>query len=393
MENKRCHRRAVSTRSGRIVAFEIIRVIDDETSLKSPVRLQRKPVEQRYDRNTHRFRLGQRVGVAFSMIVRKRRRHLSAGAQELNVLALDEMHLVVQRLEQRLNLSDWNARQQCEVGYFLDLCVANHSTIQFFDESGNPIPGHTTICRISPVPELDFARHDFLAVFDALSPVVENSRLEKSVLDSPWPDIPKLPKEILPLPKTMRQTSVGLPVVPEREHLLQSNLIREDQEQATPKSLVRASLTAFVQSKKIVVRWYSLLFDFCEPLHSWYPLHSADEVLDRPHGFQYDDILGNEIVGICLESRPSRLHRLLQKREPRRESFCLPFETWPAEISVTTASSFSCYRLPRIRENQQRAFRHRHLPNASARNSRPERGTAIASAVPRRLRGHRRGAG
>ena len=327
------------------------------------------------------------------MIVRKERRHLPAGTQELNVLALDEIHFVVQRLDQRPNLSDWDAGQQREIGNFLDVCVVYHSTIQLLDKSGNPIPGDATICRFSPVPEFDFARHDFLAVFDAFSPVVENSRLEKSVLDSPWPDIPKLPKEILPLPKTIRQSSVGLPVVPKREHLLQSSLIREDQEQAAPKGFVWPALAAVVQSKEIVVRWNFLLFDFGQPLHTCHSLHGADEGLDRPHGFQHHDFLGNEIMGIGLESRPPRLQRLLQKREPRRESLRLPFEAWPAEIAATTASFSSCYRLSRIRENQQRAFRHRRLPNASARNSWPERGTAIASAVPRRLRGHCRGAG
>ena len=109
VKNERRHRRAVSACGCGIVVFEVIRVVDDEPSLKSPVRLQRKPVEQRYDGNTHRLCLGQRLRVSFSMIVGKRRRHLAAGTHELNVLAFDEIHLVVQRLEQRLNLSDWDA--------------------------------------------------------------------------------------------------------------------------------------------------------------------------------------------------------------------------------------------------------------------------------------------
>ena len=124
----------------------------------------------------------------------------------------------------------------------------------------------------------------------------------------------------------MSQSVVGLPVVPKRKHLLQSRLIREDHEYAAPKGLVRPSLAAFVQSEEIVVRGNLLLSDFGEPLHSRYPLYGANEVLNRPHGFQHDDILGNEIMGFGLESRPPRLQRLLQKREPRRESFRLSFD-------------------------------------------------------------------
>ena len=210
-----------------------------------------------------------------------------------------------------MNLSDWDSRQQRVIGDLLEVCLVDHSTIQFIDQSGDPIPRHAAICRIPSVPELDFARHDFLAVFDTFLPVVEYSCLEKSVLDSPWPDIPKLLKEIFPLPKTMSQSVVGLPVIPKRKHLPQSSLIREDHEYAASKSFARSLLAALVQSKKIVVRGDFFFFDFGEPLHSRYSLHGANELLDRPHGFQHDDILGNEIMGFGLEPRPSRLHSFL----------------------------------------------------------------------------------
>ena len=259
--------------------------------------------------------------------------------------------------------------QQGVVCDVLDVRLVRHLTVQFFNKSDYPIPGGPALSRIPSVPELNFARQDFLTVLDTFPPVFENSRLEKSVLDSPSPDIPKLLKEIFPLSKTIRQPVVGLPVVPKRKHLLQGSLIREDHENSASKGLVRPSFASLVQSEEVVVWGDFLLFDLGEPLHSGYALHRANEVVNRAYGLQHDDFFGYKVMGFGLESRPSRLQRLLKKRESRRESFCLPFEAWSVKIPATTASSSSRHRLSRIRENQQRTFRHRHLPNSSAWNS------------------------
>ena len=52
MENERRHGRAVPAGIDRIVTFEVVRVIDDEPSLKPAVCLQWKPIEQGDDGET-----------------------------------------------------------------------------------------------------------------------------------------------------------------------------------------------------------------------------------------------------------------------------------------------------------------------------------------------------
>ena len=201
--------------------------------------------------------------------------------------------------------------QKRVIGDLLNVGLGNHLTGQVFDKVDYPIPSGAALFRILPIPELDFARHDILTVVDTLPPVFEYSRLLKTILDSPVPDVTKLLKERFPLSEISRHHLVGPPLLPKRDHLPQGGLIPEDHEHATPKGLVRSCFSIGSQGEKVIVRGDFLVFDFGEPLHSWHSLHRANEIVNRPHRLQHHDFLGNKIMGLCLEPRPSRLQRLL----------------------------------------------------------------------------------
>ena len=132
----------------RIVTFEVVRIIDDEPPLKPAVRLQRKPIEQRDDGGTGRRIFGQRFLVSILEFVRQRSGHLSAGAKELDLFALDEVDVALDRLEQRANLNHGEMNQKRVIGNFLDVRLGNHSSGHIFDKVDNPIPGGAALLRV-----------------------------------------------------------------------------------------------------------------------------------------------------------------------------------------------------------------------------------------------------
>ncbi len=119
---------------------------------------------------------------------------MSASSKELNLFALDEMYLSIDRLKKRTDLSYRETDQQGVVGYLLNARLSNDLTTQYFNKLGNPIPSGSSLSRSLSRPEFDLARHDLLAVFDPFTPIVEYSRLLKTILDSPVPYVMQLLK-------------------------------------------------------------------------------------------------------------------------------------------------------------------------------------------------------
>ena len=58
MENERSHGRAMPASGCRVIELEPVRIVHDKPSLKSTVRLQRQPIQQRNDREPDGLLLG-----------------------------------------------------------------------------------------------------------------------------------------------------------------------------------------------------------------------------------------------------------------------------------------------------------------------------------------------
>ena len=150
------------------------------------------------------------------------------------------------------------------------------------------------------MPKLDFAWHQLLAVFDALLPVFEYARFLKSIPDPPIPNVTKLLKEGFPPSQTPWKLPVGLPPFPERNHLLQGSLIRQDQEYAAPKIPVRPCLAITGQGEEVVIRRDFFGLDLGKPLHSRHFFYGTNELAYRSHRLQHHNFLGDEITGLHL---------------------------------------------------------------------------------------------
>ena len=190
--------------------------------------------------------------------------------------------------------------QERVIGDFLDVRLGDHSPGHTFDKADNPVPGRTALFGVLPMPKLDFAWHYFLTVLNAILPVIEYPRFLKAIPDTPMPHVTKLLKEGFPSPQAPWKPPVGQPPFPKRNHLLQSNLVREDHEYAAPKGLVRSCLTITGQGEEVVVRRDFFSLDLGQPLHSRHCFHGADELVYRSHRLQHHDLLGDEITGLHL---------------------------------------------------------------------------------------------
>ena len=341
------------------VGLEVVRVVDDKSPRKSAVRLQRKPIEQGNDGGAGGRFLGQRFLVSILNIVRQRSGHLSAGAKDLDLLALDKSDIGFARLPKRANLGHGETNQKRVIGDLLDVRLGNHSSVHPFDKADNPVPGRVTLFRILPIPELDFTWRQLLTVLDALTPVFEYPRFLKTILDTPVPHRTKLLKEGLPSPQIPWKPPVGQPRLPERNHLPQGILIGEDHEYTAPESLVRPCLAIAGQGEEVVIRRNFFSLDLGEPLHSRYCFHGANELVYRSHRLQYHHFLGDDVAGLHLQPQLPLFQRLLQALEERRQPFGLALSAWTVELPATTTPLLRRQWFSRTRENQQRTFRHR----------------------------------
>ena len=80
--------------------------------------------------------------------VRQRSGHLPAGAKELDLFALDELDVALDRLEQRANLNHGEMNQERVIGDFLDVRFGNHLSGHIFDKVDNPAPGRAALLRV-----------------------------------------------------------------------------------------------------------------------------------------------------------------------------------------------------------------------------------------------------
>ena len=277
--------------------------------------LQRKPIEQRDDGGTGRRLLGHRCLILILELVHQRSEHLPRGAKELDLLALDEIDIAFAQFPQGANLSHGELDQEHVIGDFLDVRLGDHLSGHIFDKIDNPAPGRAALLRVPPIPKLDFAWHYLLTVLNALLPVFEYPCFLKTILDPPIPHVTKLLKEGFPSPQAPGKSPVGQPPFPERNHLLQGSLVREDHEYAAPKGLVRSRLAITAQGEEIIVRRDFFDLDFGQPLHSRHCFHGANELVYRPHRLQHHHFLGDEITCLHLQPRPPLLQRLLQPLE------------------------------------------------------------------------------
>ena len=137
-------------------------------------------------------------------------------------------------------------------------------------------------------------------MLDALLPVFEYARFLKSILDPPIPNVTKLLKEGFPSPQVSWKPPIGQPPFPERDHLLQGGLIREDHEYTAPKSLARSFFAFIVQGEEVVIRRDAFGLDLGKPFHARHCFHGTNELVYRPRRLQHHDFLGDEITGLHL---------------------------------------------------------------------------------------------
>ena len=233
-------------------------------------------------------------------------------------------------------MSHGQTDQKCVIGDFLDVRLSDDLTTKRFDKLRNLIPSGLALSRSLSGPEFDLAGHDFLAVFDALSPVVEDSRLLKTILDSPVPHVMKLLKKLVPFRETVIQLLSRSPSLPKREHLFQGFLIDEDHEYTASKGFVGSWFAVICQSEKVIVRGDLLTFDFGKPLHPGNLFYSTNEVLDCTYGFQDDNFLRDKLPSFHLKPCSSLLECLLQSLKPGRQSFNLSLKARVMELAAAT---------------------------------------------------------
>ncbi len=167
---------------------------------------------------------------------------------------------------------------------------------------------------------------------------------------------------MIPFRETGVQLLSGLPSLPKRKHLLQGFLIDENHEYAATKSLIGSCFTAICQGEEVIVRGDLLSFNFGKPLHPRQLFHSANEILDRAHGFQNDNFLRDKVPSCQLKPSSSLLECLLQSLKLGRQSLDLSLKARLMELATAGVPFSSRYRLSRTRKNQERPLRHLCLP-------------------------------
>ncbi len=147
--------------------------------------LQRQTIEQRGHRRPHRRPLGYRRLVPLSLVVWKDACHLPAGAEELDLLALDQGGVFACLFQHNSDRVYWQMYKKRMIGNLLDDCFGNDAALPASDERGYSVTSSLLQPRRLSTPELDLTRDLYLTMLDPLVPVLKHTRLEQPIPDAP----------------------------------------------------------------------------------------------------------------------------------------------------------------------------------------------------------------
>jgi hypothetical protein len=278
-----------------ILSLVSVGIVYYETISEAPVILQWESVEERHYRLTQRRgrRLDRRL-IHGPFILDDDAGHLAGRSEELDMLALNECRVASGIFKKRPDGTDGKVHEDRMVRDLLDGCLLENSAAERAHETDHTALSRSSSLRLTAEPELNLTRDDFVIVSDTLSPVVEYAGLDQTISQAPGPHVMQLVEEIAPLPEPTPKNVPCLVPIPQRQHLLQRLLIREDQKQAPSQGFISPRRALSVREEEIIIRRDVLSFELPEPLEPIDVADRDDEVVDRADGLQDDDLLGHK---------------------------------------------------------------------------------------------------
>ena len=279
-----------------VVCLKAVGIVDQKPVSQGAVVLEREAVKQRDSRRARRLRTSV-GGSGRGPLARGAYSHLTGSAEELDLLALNELHLVTSLcVENLLHSCDRNSHGEPVVVDAGHDAFAEHHSAKLLYAGANRLGCCLTSLRVRTKPQFDLAVDVLHVLLNAGRPVGEDAGFFEAVFNAPRANVAQEREDIAPLGGAMVELRPALEPLPQRLELTEGVLVRKDHVDASGVSDVCALL---VEEEVLIGRNVQLVV-FREELK---PADLADglhKLLDRPCGLEHQHVFRDDAGGCRL---------------------------------------------------------------------------------------------
>jgi hypothetical protein len=328
VQDQRRHRRTVTATCYGVGLGPFVGLVHNEAAGEPAMVLQRKTIQECDHRIAQRgFLALTRFLLLLRFLRDDRRASLSSRANKANLVTLQKLDLGV--IEYALDRRDRELAHERVVSDLVNRAACQDLAVRACHEVADAPLCRRPLLGLSE-PEFDLDSDGLEASRDTIAPVGENACLLEPIANAPAPDVAKLSEDVEPASVLLRKPSIRAPRAPKGEQLLHRLLVEEHEVELCVDRFVR-----FVCDEEVLVGREVAEVLVGQPFETG---RLRDRVVKVLHGavrLEDQHLLESHARCVALKRTPTRVERLLQLSELRREAFDLPRLLWIAWTAAT----------------------------------------------------------